>query len=491
MKLAFAEGFDRSASLPSMNRECTNWYPKNIEDVDGAGNPIILKRLFGTPGVSQLATTGGATEINRGSHVMAGIAYFVNGVTLYRLNNDTGSGFTTTDLSTIDSVDITGSGKVSMADNGTQLMILVPGGSGFIFNHVTGLLEVITDLDFTANGLPQVVIFIDSFFMVTTDTKKFIVSAANDGLNWNALDSGTAESDPDIIVGLTNYKNEAYIAGSETIEAFDNIGGTDFPFQRNGLFLDKGLFARFSIVNTSDTFMFVGGSANEDPAIWSFQGNSLVRVSNTGVDLLLNSLTTTQLDEVIGYTYSQDHSTFVAWELPGETVVYGLDTGKWHKRQSQVPDIAGNINTVGWRATALITAYDKLICFDTQDGRVGEVSRDFFDEYGTTEIQRTFDPNPLRNEGAFAIPRIEVKMEAGTGDAATTEPQIRMKMSRDAKTFTGERSRSVGKQGKFKKRTVWRRNGRYQDYAQPRFLFSEKTKPVVLGVEATIIGGRV
>ena len=478
--LSFTDGFNDSSSLPSMNRQCTNWYPKFVEDGD-----VVLKRLFGTPGSFQLATTGGATEVNRGAHVVAGVPYFVNGISLYRLNAD----FTITNLSTIDSVDITGSGKVSMADNGIQLMILVPGGSGFIFNKDTALLEVITDLDFTANGLPQVMIFIDSFFMVVTDSKKFIISAANDGTNWNALDFGTAESDPDIIVGLTNFKNEAYIMGSVTGEPQVNIGGTDFPFQRTGLFLDKGLFARFSIVETSDTFMMIGGGLNEDPSIWSLQGNRFAPISNTGIDLLLNSLTTTQLDQVVGYSYAQDHSTFVAWELPNETIVYDVDTGKWHKRQSQVPDIAGNINTVGWRATALITAYDKLICFDTQDGRVGEVSRDFFDEYGT-EIQRTFDTNPIRNEARpFSIPRLEVTMEAGVGDAATTDPQLRLKISRDAKTFTGETSRSIGAQGEFDKRAVWWRRGLFKRYGLLRFLFSEKVKPVVIRVDANIAGG--
>jgi len=484
--LNFADGFNQSASLPSMNRQCTNWYPKFVEDGD-----VVLKRLFGTPGLNQIATTGGVAEINRGAHVMDGLTYFVNGTSLYRLNDNTGSGFTTTNLSTASGVDIDGSGKVAMADNGIQLMILVPGGNGFIFNKDSTVLVRITDLDFVANGLPQTVKFIDSFFMVTTDSKKFIISAVNDGLNWNPLDFGTAESDPDIIAGLTNFKNEAYIFGSQTVESFDNIGGIDFPFQRNGLFLDKGLFSRLSVVNTSDTFMFVGGSENEDPAIWSFQGNSLVRVSNTGIDLLLNALTPSQLDEVVGYTYSQDHSTFVAWELPDETIVYGLDTGKWHLRRSEVPDIAGNIMTIGWRATALISAYGKLICFDTQDGRVGEVSRDFFDEYGTN-IQRTFDVNPLRNEkAAFAVPRLEITMEAGVGDATTTAPKIRMKSSRDSKTFTGEKSRDIGAQGEFSKRAVFRRLGRFKQYGLFRFLFSEKVKPVVIRVDAEIVGGAV
>ena len=55
----------------------------------------------------------------------------------------------------------------------------------------------ITDAGFKANGVPEQVVFIDSFFLVTTDSKKFIRSDANNGLSWNALNFFTAEADPD------------------------------------------------------------------------------------------------------------------------------------------------------------------------------------------------------------------------------------------------------------------------------------------------------
>jgi hypothetical protein len=476
MELPFTDGFNQSVSLPAMNRQCTNWYPDFIEDGDA-----VVKRLFGTPGLSQLATTGSASsDSNRGSQEMAGILYFVNNSALYRLNAD----FTTTSLGTV-----SGSGKVSLSNNGIQLLVIVPGGNGFIFDKDTATFTQITDPDFIANGAPQIGMFIDGYFMVSTDTKKFITSNLNDGLAWTATDFGTAESDPDVIVSLVNYKNEAYILGATTVEAQDNVGGTDFPFIRNGLFLDKGVAARFSVVKTSQTFMFIGGGQNEAPAVWSLQGNGVVKMSNNGVDLLLGALTTTELDQVASYAYAQDGSTFVAWELPDETVVYGIDTGKWHKRKSQATDAAGNTLTVGWRATALATAYGILICFDTRDGKVGKVSRDTFDEYGTA-IQREFDPSPLRfGTNPIFVPRIEIMMDMGVGDGTTTNPKVRMKKSKDGKVFIGERIRSMGVQGDFGHRAVWHRNGRFPKYAQFRFLMSGPVRPTVIGVKADIVGG--
>jgi len=483
MELAFTDGFNQSASLPSMNRQCTNWYPKFIEDGEENGRPIIRKRLVGIPGLNQLATTGEgvASEKNRGALVMDGVPYFVNGVTLNSLD----AAFAITSLGTV-----TGSGKVSIAKNGIQLMVVVPGVAGYIFNKDTAAFEQINDPDFTANGFPQLVIFIEGYFLCITDTKKFIISSLNDGTQWNALDFGTAEADPDAIVAPVNFKSEAFIIGTKTIEGFENIGGVDFPFVKTGFIIDKGCFARFSVVVTSDTFMFIGGGDNEDPAVWSIVGNKPVSVSNTGVELLLGALSQVELDEVSGYTYKQDKSTFVAWELPLATIVYGLETGKWHIRESQFTDLAKNIHTVGWRATALVTAYSKLICFDAIDGRVGEVSLTIFDEYSAV-IRRFFDVNPLRaGKNSFVIPRIEVTPEAGVADSSTPNPKIRMKVSRDGQTFAGERIRSLGLVGKTGHRPVWRQNGRFKQYGLFRFLMASDVKPVIISVDAEITIGR-
>ena len=136
-----------------------------------------------------------------------------------------GQTFSTTILGTIP-----GNGRVFIADNGTQLMILVPGGSGYIYNESdTPAFQQITDPDFNANGNPQHLCFIDGYFACTTDSKKWIVSALNNGLSWSALDFASAESDPDAIVAAAVIQNQIFIMGSETTEGYANIGGSGFP----------------------------------------------------------------------------------------------------------------------------------------------------------------------------------------------------------------------------------------------------------------------
>ena len=170
--LPIANGYYESDSLPISAQECTNFYP-NIAQAPA----LNQETLFGTPGLSQVATAGDLV-LCRGAHEMNGVPYFVIGDRLYSMASD----YTLTNIG-----QIAGSGRVSIADNGTQMLVLSPGGNGYIYNHTTTTLTQITDVDFTANGNPQQVVFIDGFFCLTTDSKKFIVSALNDGLNYLSL----------------------------------------------------------------------------------------------------------------------------------------------------------------------------------------------------------------------------------------------------------------------------------------------------------------
>jgi hypothetical protein len=468
--LPIANGFYVSDSLPLSAQECTNWYP-NI--VQGVG--LNQETLFGTEGITQLATTGVLDEINRGAHEMAGIPYFVNGTQLYSMSD-------TFKLTTIGTIE--GTARVSMADNGTQLMVLVPSGKGYIYNHVTDVFAEITDVDFVANGAPQFVVFIDGYFLITTDTKKFIVSAINNGLAYNALDFGTAESDPDDIVAPVVFKNQLFISGGETFEAFQNIGGADFPFSRTGLFLQKGCFSPYSLVNAQDTFMWVGGGNNESPAIWGLSGNSTTKISTTAIDSILSKLTQTQVAGIYSWVYANKGAYFIAFSLPSTTLVYDTTSQKWHERKSL---ISGAIGVS--RISSVVKAYNRILCGDIVDGRVGELDAEVYTEYGNT-ITRTIATQPFQNNmQSVFFPSLELTVESGVGNAAVEDPQIVLERSLDGKTWSGAIARGLGKIGEYNRRAIWRRNGRAGRFEVFRFTLTDAVKPVIIQLTANIIGG--
>ena len=475
-------GFYLSDSLPIAAQECINYYV-NIPQTSGA---LTQTALFGSSGVSAILSTGGLKEVNRGAHVMAGTPYFINGNTVYKVSREVDE-FGNESFNHINLGEIEGDGRVSTADNGKQLMILVPGGKGYILDESTiPTLQEITDGDFTANGQPQIVTFIDSFFVCTTNSKKFIKSTANDGLSWNALDFGSAESDPDDIVSIVNHKNKLYVAGSETIEEFTNRGVGGFPFQRTNFFLDKGVFAPFSMVETNDSFMFIGGGVNESPAIWALAGNSLQKVSTTAIDAALQDFTNEEIKQAFAYTYAQNGAYFVGFSLPTRTFEFNTITGKWNERKSQIINSKGLTEIVRWRVNSIVTAYNKVLCGDSQDGRIGSVEVDTYAEYGNN-IVRSFSTMPLNEQGnVITVSQVELTMESGVGDLTTLEPKVMMDYSNDAKLYSNELWRNIGGVGHYLQRAIWHRLGRFARFAIFRFKFSEKVKPTVIKLEMNL-----
>lgn len=467
--LPFTNGFYVSDTLPVSAQRCVNLYP-----VPSEVSSLSTEILSGTPGLRLAAEASNDKEC-RGATVLSGTPYSVHADTLYRLT----SSYVMEAVGTI-----SGSGRLSVADNGTQMMILVPDGDGYIYNRVTDTLVTITDGDFRANGEPQYVVFIDSFFVCTTDTNKFIKSAANDGTSWNALDFGTAESDPDMIIAPVVFKNQLFITGESTTEGFQNIGGADFPFQRTGVFLSKGCFAPFSLINTQDSFMFVGGGDNESPAIWLSSGSSVQKVSTNAIEQLLQTLTQAQVSEIYAWTYAQKGAYFVGFALPSTTIVYDFTSGRWHERQSYV-----NGSLSSYRVSNILTAYGRVLCADAYDGKIGFIDPDYYYDYGTN-IVRFFIMQPFQNNmKSMFVPWIEATTESGVGNEDAPNPSMSLQRSKDGKTYTDPIVRRLGQVGDYGHRSIWRRLGRAARFESFKFSISDPVKVAIIQITASIQGG--
>lgn len=474
--LPIANGFYQSGSLPVSAQNCVNAYP-----VVEQGPSTNQETLRGTPGLVQVADNG--ANPCRGSHLLADEPYFVIGDTLYKLNSD--------ETVTAISGTITGTGPVVMAENGTQLCIVVPGTGGYIYT-TSGGLTAITDPDFSAQGAPTSVRFVDGYFVFTTADSKIINSNVNDGTVYDALDFGSAESTPDDVVGLEIFFNQLFVGGSRTTEGFTNTGGDAFPFTRSNLFLSQGFVSQFSVQVARNRFLFIGRGTNEQPAVWEMVGNSTEQVSTYPIDQLIGGLTPAQLAAITSWSYSQGGHYFVGWNLPGTTIVYDLTTGRWHERQSRIPDAeTANTYTIqNWRCRDPIAAYGKIYAGDSESGKIVRVDLDAYTELGT-EILREFTTQPFQNNmDPLFVASLELSVESGVGNEGATDPLIVLSRSRDGgRTFPYRRPRPIGKQGEYHRRTIWRRMGRADTTDVYRFEIADPVKFVGIQLTAELRAG--
>lgn len=462
VQLPIANGFYVSDSLPISAQNCINAFPV-VEDAPS----LVQESLRGCPGVVEVDAAGSEVSC-RGAHTLDGVPYFVIGGTLYRLESD--------ESLTAISGTIAGTGPVSMAENGTQLCILVPGSTGYIYT-VSGGLVTISDGDFDANGNPTAVVFLDGYFVLTTDTKKIIVSSLNDGTSYNALDFGSAESSPDEVVAPIVYRNRLFVLGTQTVEAFSNTGGSGFPFTRSNLFLQQGLVSRFAVQNTPQTFTWIGAGRDQQPSVWVINGNQSERIATRAIDKLLRNTSQADLEAITSWSYGEDGHYFVGWNLPDTTIVYDFSTGRWHERQSRIEDLSGNISVTASRMINHVYAYGSIYVGDSETGKVGRLSLDHYTEYGNALVS-TWTTQPFQNNlEPFSVPYLEMQMEAGVGDLTTTNPMIVMERSTDGgRNFLTPRLRPLGAQGEYNRRAIWRRNGRPKMTDVYRFTVSDPVK---------------
>jgi len=491
--LPIANGFYTSDSLPVSAQNCVNWYP-HVNEAPALNAEI----LFGTPGVSGGILFG--DEPCRGMAVFGDRiypdkVYFVNGNNLYSWD---GVSPTVTYIVPTSVGGVTGTGLVSIAVGQTQMMIVVPGGEGFIVEKGYGgapdTLDLIMDSGFVANGVPEAVVYVDGYFVCPMrENSKFIISALNDGLSWNALDFGSAESSPDAAVSAVVVRNQLYIIGAAGVEQYANVpNGAGFPFQRSGLFLAQGALTPFSVIQCSDTFMMIGGSKNESPAVWMLDGNSMTKVSTSAIDSLLQDLVDVGINDINAWSYAQAGHYFVGFGLPNTTIVYDLTTGRWHERSSRVYE-DGVYTNVPYRVQGFALLGQKLVVSDNRDGRIGVASLDSYTEYDM-EIVRTFTTQPFQNNmQPFFVPKMELTVESGVGlldddqPENAVNPSVRLEISRDGgKTWGETRTRLIGAMGEYNTRAVWRRNGRCKRFDLYRFSMSDPVKPVCIQLTAQI-----
>src|SRR5688572_23508650 len=176
---------------------------------------------YGTPGLNLFYDPGGGTPARGGIEFEKNsVAYYVRSGTLWEVNN----AGVTTNRGTLN----TTSGRVSMAHNGVQVMI-VDGLNGYIYNTTTAVFAQITDPDFPAN--PLTVCFLARRFIVNfTGSSRFYVSDIDNGLSWNALMFANAETNPDPIVCVYESNGQLILPGPKTTEFWGNSGAADFPF---------------------------------------------------------------------------------------------------------------------------------------------------------------------------------------------------------------------------------------------------------------------
>lgn len=411
--------------------------PENCYEVPTYGTRNAAA-IIGSPGTSLLDTGAGAC---RGAILALGNAYIVLGVTIYKIS----SSLTLTSLGSI-----SGSGRVSMAVGKTHIVIVTgSNGPGYALTISSGTLAAISDADFTG---ADTVTYQDGYFIFSNGTNQWFISNLDDATAYDALDFVSNERSPDLTLAVVSDHSEVFCFGEETIEVWVNAGELDFPFVRNNAAaIERGTCAAHSIAKDDNTLFFLGN----DRIVYRLEGYTPVRVSTDPVDTDLCRYSASDISAAFGWIYTDHGHKFYVLTVPGQvTHVFNIATNTWHKRKKFGYDY--------WHLNAHVYAFGKHICGSSLNGKVFEMSRDFYDDDGDVLLFKHISNIVHGGNARFAIGKLQYIIESGVGLATGqgSDPQMMVRFSKDdGRTWGSEKWLSMGVMGNYEQRCIKRCNG--------------------------------
>lgn len=421
-------------------------YPVNLIPVPKKSG-ISEGYLRPAEGIVQRAVLPG---LDRGGYEWRGVHYRVAGNSFVSIASDG----TVTEIGTVN-----GANYCAFAESFDRLAI--NGGDKLYYWNETAFTQV-TDVDL---GVVKDVVWIDGYFM-TTDGEFLITTEISDPTSVNPLKYGSSEISPDPVTRLVKIRNEVYAVNRNTVEIFDNVGGSGFPFQRiEGAQIMKGGVGRRAACEFMTALAMVGGGKNEAVAVWLATAGSAQKLSTRDVDRVLRQYSETQLSKVVLESRVDLGHEWLYIHLPDQTLVYdgnasaAIGQPVWFFLRS--PD--GR-----YRAWGHVWVYGEWACGDPTEARCGVLVDDTGAHYGD-RVNWEFTTPIVYGEGVGAIVH-ELELVALTGNVALTDnPQIATSHSIDGETWSPPAYIAAGLFGQRGKKLAWRRQGAFRNWRVQRF----------------------
>ena len=373
-----------------------------------------------------------------------------------------------------------GSGGWVTMHNGPDYLSIWSGGRLYYWDGAA--LTQVTDPDL---GVVFAGVWIAGYNL-STDGTYLIATDLADKTAVNPLRYGSAESDPDPIMAVDKLRNEAYALGRYSIEAFDNVGGTGFPFQRiEGAQVPRGVIGTHAYCKFAGSFAFIGSARDEAPSVYIMAPGDTGRLSTREIDQILQRYTEAELSLCVVESKVDKGHNWLMLHLPDTCWVYDMAASQavqepvWFELNSAI------VGRSAYRSRGLVWCYDKWISGDPTTSNLGTLTASVSTHYGAV-IGWDFGTMIVYNEGRGAIIN-ELELVALTGRVSFgSDPVVWTSYSEDGETWSQERPVSAGKQGDRAKRICWRRQGQMRNYRIQKFRGTSDAHVTFARLEAQI-----
>jgi hypothetical protein len=349
----------------------------------------------------------------------------------------------------------------------------------------------------------DVVDIVDNYFIYNNpNTQQYAASNLLSPIT-NSLSFASKFTGPDNLVSLIADHGQIYLLGETTSEVWADAGTFPFPFQRiPGSSSQHGIAAKFSVSRVGNSFAYLSRNIRGQSQIVMMNGYFPERISTHAVE---NTLVNAYVQDAVAWTYQQEgHEVYViSFPTLDLTWAYDTSTQMWHKwlycdnynnyhrhRGNCVANFQNMVLVGDWENGTIYELDPNNYTDNGQNIRrlrraphlVSDFQRQYFEELqihfqpgvGTTGLSNSGfsdyieSPFTITANQTYYVPSGSTIL-LGTlatinQDTPTTNPQAMLRWSNDGgSTWSNEHWVSIGKEGKYKNRAIWRRLGTARD----------------------------
>ena len=390
---------------------------------------------------------------------------------------------------------VSGTGPVSIADNGAVLFFACNGPS-YTWYEPTNEFNQITDVNFPG---AVTVSYLDTQFIFNEPNSQRIwsvdtINPANGDyiypLVFDPLFFSSADGSPDGVVAVNADHRQLWVFGTDSTEVWYNAGLANFPLTPiQGAFNEIGCVAAYSVAKLDNTLFWLGTDARGQGIVYKANGYTGVRVSTHAIEYAIAQYG--NLADALAYTYQQEGHAFYVLIFPSAnaTWVYDVSTQAWHERAGFVDG-----EFTRHRSNCQCNFGGNTIVGDFENGNIYKFNLDIYaDNGGIQKWLRSWRalPTGQNNLKRTAQHSLQLDCETGIGlnDGQGSTPETMLRWSDDGgHTWSNEHWREMGAIGQFGYRTIWRRLGMTQKIRDRVYEVSgtDPVKIAIMGAELLI-----
>ena len=324
-----------------------------------------------------------------------------------------------------------------------------------------------TDGAFTGGTVVDV---LDNYFIYNEpNTQQWAVSNILSPITYG-LSFADKFTGPDNLVSLICDHGQVYLLGEQTSEVWADVGTFPFAFQRiPGSSSQHGIAAPFSVARLGNSFAYLSKNNRGQAEIVMMNGYFPQRISTHAVE---NTLVDQYIEDAVAYTYQlEGHETYViSFPTLDLTWAYDFTTQMWHKWLW-----VDNLNQYHRHRSNCSAFFQNMVLVgDWQNGQIYQLDPQNYTDNGqnirrlrraphlTTDLQRQFfDELQIQFQPGVGLSGITTPLDS---EVVGATPQAMLRWSDDGgSTYGNEHWTTIGKEGNYVNRAIWRRLGWSRD----------------------------